>query len=362
MRLIFHIPLKIDRNDPSASQIRPQKLMAAFAGLGWDIDVVEGRARDRKRQIAEIKRKIRQGVHYNFVYSESSTMPTLLTEPHHMPTYPCLDFGFLAYCKRNGIPVGLFYRDIHWQYANKGEGFKQWVARFFYRYDLWQYGRLLDVLFLPTLPMLEHVPHKFGCKVVELPSGMDASAERRVVREDHDGLELLYVGGVGGNYNLKPLMQAVGMMQGARLTFCCRTYDWEAVREDYAPCMSPNVSVVHLGGDALDAAYDRADLFVMPMSTEYVRFAAPYKLFEAIGYGLPIVAAKGTWSGDFVERNRIGCGCLNDAAALRATLQGFVNHRERLEEFRRNMPMVAEKNTWSARCRQIASALLRKEV
>ena len=34
MRLIFHIPLKIDRNDPSASQIRPQKLMKAFADLG----------------------------------------------------------------------------------------------------------------------------------------------------------------------------------------------------------------------------------------------------------------------------------------------------------------------------------------
>lgn len=119
MRLIFHIPLKIDRNDPSASQIRPQKLMTAFAELGWEMDVVEGSARDRKQQITKIKRKIRQGVHYDFVYSESSTMPTLLTEPHHLPTHPCLDFGFMAYCKRHGIPVGLFYRDIHWQYANK---------------------------------------------------------------------------------------------------------------------------------------------------------------------------------------------------------------------------------------------------
>ena len=104
MRLIFHIPLKIDRNDPSASQIRPQKLMKAFADLGWEMDVVEGSGRDRKQQIAKIKRKIRQGVHYDFVYSESSTMPTLLTEPHHLPIYPCLDFGFLSFCKRHGIP------------------------------------------------------------------------------------------------------------------------------------------------------------------------------------------------------------------------------------------------------------------
>ena len=272
MRLIFHIPLKIDRNDPSASQIRPQKLMTAFAELGWEMDVVEGSARDRKQQITKIKRKIRQGVHYDFVYSESSTMPTLLTEPHHLPTHPCLDFGFLAYCKRHGIPVGLFYRDIHWQYANKGEGFKQRVARYFYFYDLWQYGRLLDVLFLPTLPMLEHVPHKFSCSVVELPSGLNHSVRRIEENSGREAMELLYVGGVGGNYNLKPLINAVSTMEGVRLTFCCRTYDWETVREDYAPCLGSNVEVVHLDGDDLDAAYGKADLFVMPMSTEYVRW------------------------------------------------------------------------------------------
>ena len=225
MRLIFHIPLKIDRNDPSASQIRPQKLMTAFAELGWEMDVVEGSARDRKQQITKIKRKIRQGVHFDFVYSESSTMPTLLTEPHHLPTHPCLDFGFLAYCKRHGIPVGLFYRDIHWQYANKGEGFKQRVARYFYFYDLWQYGRLLDVLFLPTLPMLEHVPHKFSCSVVELPSGLNHSGRQIEGHSSREAMELLYVGGVGGNYNLKPLMSAVSTMVGVRFTFCCRTYD-----------------------------------------------------------------------------------------------------------------------------------------
>ena len=362
MRLIFHIPLKIDRNDPSASQIRPQKLMTAFAELGWEMDVVEGSARDRKQQITKIKRKIRQGVHYDFVYSESSTMPTLLTEPHHLPTHPCLDFGFLAFCKRHGIPLGLFYRDIHWQYANKGEGFKQRVARYFYFYDLWQYGRLLDVLFLPTLPMLEHVPHKFSCSVVELPSGLNHSSRKIEGHSGREAMELLYVGGVGGNYNLKPLISAVSTMEGVRLTFCCRTYDWETVREDYAPCLGPNVKVVHLDGDELDAAYDKADLFVMPMSTEYVRFAAPYKLFEAIGHGLPIVAAKDTWSGDFVERNGIGCACTNDAEALKQTIASLRDNPQRLSQMREALPAVAEQNTWTARCRQIASALLKKKI
>ena len=174
-------------------------------------------------------------------------------------------------------------------------------------------------------------------------------------------MELLYVGGVGGNYNLKPLMNAVSMMEGVKLTFCCRTYDWETVKEDYAPYLGSNVSVVHLDGDELDAAYSKADLFVMPMSTEYVRFAAPYKLFEAIGHGLPIVAAKDTWSGDFVERNGIGCACMNDAESLRQTIESLRDNPQKLSQMRETLPAVAEQNTWTARCQQIAAALMNKK-
>lgn len=361
MRLIFHIPLRIDRNDPSASQIRPQKLMAAFGELGWEVDVVEGRGRDRKRQIAEIKRKICKGVHYDFVYSESSTMPTLLTEPHHLPTYPCLDFGFLAFCKRHGIPVGLFYRDIHWQYANKGEGFKQWVARFFYRYDLWQYRRLLDVLFLPTLRMLDHVPYNFGCTVYELPSGCEIVGGAG--KESHDGmLRLLYVGGIGGNYNMLPLVQAVVMTPGVSLTLCCRIYDWETVRDLYQPYICDRVKVVHIGGEEVGELYREADLFAMTFCTEYVRFAAPYKLFEAVGHHTPLLAAADTWGGDFVERNGIGLTSLNEVDSLRSALLSVKEHPELMAAYRNKMPAVAENNTWAARCRQIASALLKKEV
>ena len=98
------------------------------------------------------------------------------------------------------------------------------------------------------------------------------------------------------------------------------------------------------------------------MSTEYVCFAAPYKLFEAIGHGLPIVAAKGTWSGDFVERNGIGCACRNDAESLRQTIQSLCDNPERMAQFGKAVAAVAERNTWKARCRQIAAALLKKEV
>lgn len=133
-RMIFHIPMKIDRNRASASQIRPMKMIEAFKECGYEVVVVEGYGKERKRQIKEIKSNILKGVKYDFLYSESSTMPTLLTEKNHLPLYPFLDFSFFAFCKKHGIKIGLFYRDIYWVFKKK-RSFKEWVAYIFYKYD-----------------------------------------------------------------------------------------------------------------------------------------------------------------------------------------------------------------------------------
>lgn len=360
MRIIFHIPIRIDRTDPSASQIRPQKLMAAFTELGYEVDVVEGCAAERRRRIAAIKRNIRQGVRYEFLYSESSTMPTLLTGRHHLPTHPFLDFGFFRFCKRHGIPIGLFYRDIYWRFINKGANLKQRVAALFYRYDLMQYRRLLSVLFLPTLRMQRYVPGQFRCQVMELPSGCPY---KPLDRKGHQGLiELFYVGGVGGDYDLRSLVRAVADLDGIHLTLCCRLYDWELVRDDYQPLLNEHVTVVHESGEALMKRYAGADLFAMMFTpSEYRGFAAPYKLFEALGYGIPVLTTEHTWAGDYVQQAGVGCVCSNDEAAMKEILLDLLQHRERIEEWRVRIPKVAQENTWQARCRQIAQSLSTKK-
>ena len=96
--MIFHIPMRINRERASASSIRPVKMIEAFQRLGYEVILIEGNASQRKKRIKEIKHNIRKGVTYDFLYSESSTMPTLLTEKHHCPTHPFLDFSFLATC------------------------------------------------------------------------------------------------------------------------------------------------------------------------------------------------------------------------------------------------------------------------
>ncbi|MDC4646009.1 hypothetical protein OHV73_19385, partial [Acinetobacter baumannii] len=88
LNIIFHCPFPLDLNAKSASGIRPIKILQAFRDLGCNVDLVTGYSRERRLAINEIKRKIKNGHQYSFVYSESSTMPTALTDPHHLPLNP----------------------------------------------------------------------------------------------------------------------------------------------------------------------------------------------------------------------------------------------------------------------------------
>lgn len=79
------------------------KMIEAFKECGYEVVVVEGYGKERKRQIKEIKSNILKGVKYDFLYSESSTMPTLLTEKNHLPLYPFLVFHFLRFARNMGL-------------------------------------------------------------------------------------------------------------------------------------------------------------------------------------------------------------------------------------------------------------------
>ena len=59
-------------------------MLDTFKEIGYEVDLVEGYAKDRSIAIKKIKDKIKQGVKYDFLYSESSTLPFLLTECHHV--------------------------------------------------------------------------------------------------------------------------------------------------------------------------------------------------------------------------------------------------------------------------------------
>jgi hypothetical protein len=164
-KMIFHLPFEPDRKRNSASNLRPFWMLDSFKELGYQVEVVMGNGITRKKQITKIKKDILEGQIFDFVYSESSTMPTLLTESHHLPLFPFLDFGFFRFLKKQKIPIGLFYRDIHWRFDQyKVHPLKKWISRLFYQYDFKEYKKSLDVIFLPSIEMGKYIPEIQGIK------------------------------------------------------------------------------------------------------------------------------------------------------------------------------------------------------
>ena len=62
MRCIFHVPMTISDQPKSGSGIRPLKMLQAFRDIGYDVSVVMGNGKERKKAIQNIKKEIRKGV------------------------------------------------------------------------------------------------------------------------------------------------------------------------------------------------------------------------------------------------------------------------------------------------------------
>lgn len=355
MRIIFHFPLPLDKTAKSASGIRPVKMLEAFISLGYSVDVVSGYIAERKKAIKKIEQNISSGIKYEFCYSESSTMPTLLTEKNHFPHLSAPDFPFFMFCKKNGIPVRLFYRDIYWCFKDyyKQVGIKGYIAKFFYKYDVRQYLKCLDTLYVPCMKMLDYMPalKKLYCE--ELPSGC---VIQDIGHSTENSNAAIYVGGIGNHYDLHKMISTFAKMKDERLFLCVRQSDWDAAKDSYF--LSENIQLVHTSGNELKKWYsfpNKAMLFVEP--SLYRGFAIPYKLFEYIGCGLPIIASEGTAVGEYVKKFDIGWTIPYTEEALENLLTHLSECEKEFVEKKANVKKVAFENTWKKRCEQVARKL-----
>jgi glycosyltransferase involved in cell wall biosynthesis len=358
MRMIFHHPLPIRAGAPAASAIRPWRMVEAFQSLGFEVDLVCGYSSDRARAIADVESKLARGLRYAFMYGESSTEPTLLTDRHHLPVRPLQDFRFLARLKAASIPLGLFYRDIYWRFPGYGVNLPAWKrvgARLCYRYDLWQYRRLIDRLYLPSMAMAAHVPRIDPARTAALPPGcVDGVPPRRASSR----LRLLYVGGLGDHYRLHALIEALHGLPQVELVLCTRETEWLAVRHEYSLPPAGNVKVVHRSGDELTELFEQSDVGVLCVEPQsYREFAAPLKLYEYLGAERAVLASAGTLAAEFVSTHGIGWVVPYDAHHIAGHLRELLADRSLLEDKFRAAQRIKSQHTWAARARQVAADL-----
>jgi len=356
--MIFHVPYPLNPAAAAASGIRPVRMRRAFEAIGYEVAEISGTAAERRRSIREVKRRIRSGEHFEFVYSEASTKPTAMTEAHSLPTHPFLDLGFLRFCTKRGIPVGVFYRDIYWNepaYLERVPRPIALVTRALYRWDLLRYRSAVRRIFVPSMRMAEVMPHTRLEQCIPLPPGSDVVDLPR----PEDPASMFYVGALGTYYRLHEAVRAFAGLPNASLTICTGEAIWEAEREEYLPILDPATTrVVHASGAGLETYYAQSALGCLVLEPiAYREFAAPLKLYEYLGHGRPIVAVKGSLAGDFVEQQGIGWSIDYSAKALRELLESLRADPASYAEMERRVREVRGSHSWEARAKQAAQGL-----
>lgn len=255
--------------------------------------------------------------------------------------------------------MGLFYRDVYWRFpgfADRQSRLRRMAARAAFRFDLLWYREVVDVLYLPSLPMLEHVPISSKVLAKALPPG---TVIRATAVPASDGpLEVLYVGGMGGMYNVGRFVEALGGVMNLRLTLCTRAQEWEAVKEEYLPIMGENTRVVHQSGAELVETMKRTHLATVCVEPNLYRsFAAPVKLFDGVGMGIPVVASNGTHAANLVDEFNLGWRVNYEVEAIRNLFAHLASNRHEVSAMHEQVSATRDDHTWEARARQVVRDL-----
>lgn len=329
-------------------------MLAAFHELGWDVFEITGTPPQRHAAFAKLRRLVRAGTQFQFLYFENSTHPNLFATSLKQGFAPFLDHRIHRFCKKNGIPVGIFYRDVYWrwrQHLGEKKGLWLTLSDAMQRIDLACYRHNRTHFFLPSEKMapiigLTRPRDQFS----PLPPGAQIKAHPPVAE-----LRLFYVGGLGGHYRLHQLFAACAQV-GTPLTVCIHEDAWRSLAGEYQPYLAPSIQIVHASGEALQQYYEQASVGVLAVEPdEYRGFAAPVKLFEYLGNGKPVLVTKGTYAAEIVEQLQGGWVVPYDAAAIAKTLEALDS--DEIARTRTNVLAATEQITWTGRAHTIAQVL-----
>ena len=366
-KCIFYLPYKLEPHGMGARMLRPRKMIEAFCDIGYEVFVISGFSEERKKRIQEIKNRINNGEKYDFMYTESSTMPTLLTDPHHLPLHPFFDFDFFGYIKNRGIKIGLFYCDIYWKFDTYGTALPWWkkqAALKCYEYDIAQYKKLLSQFYVPDMKVCSYLGDQVLTNIAsELPPGAD---NIEIVGRDFCNrnftkkpLQIFYVGGLGNQYQIVELAKAVYKVPECELTICCRPFEWEKEKLNFSEWMCDRIKIVHKNSDELEPFYEKADICSLMFKPDiYRELAKPFKAYEYLAHEIPVVSTKGTGIGTFVEQNDIGWNVVFSADAIEKVLKNVIAYPELLHEKAMNCKKAKAANLWICRAKQVMEDLM----
>lgn len=335
----------------SGSSVRPQRMYYAFKKLGFDVDLLSGlqnRKRERWRRVLRKYREIRKNPP-DFCY----------VEPPSGPFFNLCDHLLLLWLKHKKVPIGLFYRDAYWMFADwwPVKGIKRFFLKLMHRFDLFIIKRTCKIVFFPTESMADLF--KLKRKSVLPPAGIDF-----VTREHEPFGRALYIGGVSKFYGTDIMLGAFKILnerlhRDIKLTVCCREKEMKSFFDGYLD--SPWLEVVHLSGDEqLKPLYEKSDIALYPSRRDfYMDFCMPVKLFEYLSRALPVAATDCKETARFVLANGIGVVSQGNPEAYAMAVSSLFDDKAQLKNCRENaIAALRERNLWEHRAQKAAREIL----
>jgi glycosyltransferase involved in cell wall biosynthesis len=336
----------------SGSSVRPQRMYDAFVKLGYEVDLLSGlqnRRRERWRLVFQKYREIRKKLP-DFCY----------VEPPSGPFFNLCDHLLLLYLRFKKVPIGLFYRDAYWMFADwwPVKGAKKFFLKLMHRFDLFIIKRTCKVVFFPTQSMADLF--KLKCKSVLPPAGANF-----VTLEHETARRALYIGGVSKFYGTDIMLEAFALLNGRmhndiKLTVCCRKAEMKDFFDGYID--APWLEIVHLSGDEqLRPLYERSDIALYPSRRDfYMDFCMPVKLFEYLSRALPVVATDCRETAQFVLQNGIGVVSQDNPEAFAMAVASLIGDRQQLRLCRVNAKnALTRRNLWEHRAQKAACEILK---
>lgn len=335
----------------SGSSVRPQRICAAFRELGYEVDLLEGlqnRFRERWGRVFAKFREVRKNPP-DFCY----------VEPPSGPFFNFCDHLLLIYLRLRHVPIGLFYRDAYWKFADWWQirGLKKFGLTLMHRFDLFVFRRVCKIVYFPSKSMADlfTLPHED----VLPPAGIDDVLPPHEIRR-----HALYVGGVSAFYGTDNMLAAFALLnekmgKSVHLTVVCREKEMKHFFDGYLG--RPWLTVAHASGDAaLRPFYEDCDVALYPSRRDrYMDFCMPVKLCEYLSRGLPVVCSDCREAAGFVTRNGFGVVARGTPQALAEAVAGLFDHPGQLARMRENaVRSLREQNLWVHRAQKVAEDLL----
>jgi len=359
LKILFHYPGLWHEVLDTGEKLRPVRMLAAFREFGHEVTVVAGSYRERQTAIAKLRGELKD---YSFLYSETSSLPLRLANVWRLPHPVSADFALFRLARAAGMPIGVFIRDLYWQYpsfAREVGVLKQWGARPFYHEELGLYQQVADRVFVPSAEFAEQLPEALRGRAMPLPPGCDPVMAEPSARAADAPLRLLYVGSVAPP--IYDLREMVGLISRApdelrlQLTIVTREADWQRHAGSYRA--GDRVTIAHATGAQLTNHYADADLFLMCFAdNDYRRICMPLKLFEAIGHGLPVLSSGGNAVSAFVAANH--CGWVaDDIPAAMKLIAHLAGRPDEIAQIASRVRELRCEHTWRKRAEQVCAQL-----